>query len=666
MLGLSRTEALECLQESLSLEDVLEGNSTAPVSLDDLYLYLKNVEYSLENLQFLLWHRSYRARFYKLPRHIRALSPSPIPLNAYTGRTKAEEHDDDLSTVCDDDDEDEDDVEPCLQPFRAEVDRVIQTFFLPKSNKELSFDQRVRNSTLDNAAWSTHPDVFAQACHEVYVLIERSSFRNFLTAQSMNMSLQRQILGYIFGVVMLAGSIATTLSLTFLLSRNLSCIQQRMWKLTGVPLASMGAMSMFSSYQGLCCIQVFQRRSPIKEWERDLDNAGLPMAGEFPIPIPQSIQPPPSSLSHMLPPGLACDVQNMTASAPPVSNVLLQPPPPSHPPLSSHSSSRTTIATPASPNSALTRTTHPHPQLAPRFNPSACVGDDTEGDRQLASLKAKVIPGWAEEMANQFDEDHQEKKVDVELVPSAPLLLHTCISPTKSAADATSGADGHVDIEKQEQTLERRPSVVIKNGKRLSLQQFAALEIMEEWRTSRPITPSGIVIPPHPQDHTDPESSPANSSDTPLAASPKTSLSSWRPPKSWRRIPIRRTTDCPSCSAYLMTQKMKAKASDLIDTINGTDAAKSSKAAESTRSRGTLRSIFSLPQRWPKTWSIDDIFPSKTRRIREPRIIASQWRGLMFCSLVGIVTALVFALIVLPIPPRTSHQHVQNNPFHSS
>ncbi|EIN10938.1 hypothetical protein PUNSTDRAFT_112727 [Punctularia strigosozonata HHB-11173 SS5] len=57
-----------------SLADVLSGNTCPPMSLADFEHYLAFVEHSLENLQFVVWYRDYRARFFALPPDVQARS----------------------------------------------------------------------------------------------------------------------------------------------------------------------------------------------------------------------------------------------------------------------------------------------------------------------------------------------------------------------------------------------------------------------------------------------------------------------------------------------------------------------------------------------------------------------------------------------------------------
>ena len=96
MLGFTRQAALKRLRRNITLAHVLSGDARAPVSAEDLYLYLKHVvrhrrysplhlrlvhaqfclqEYSVENLQFILWYQDYRARFFDLPKEMQQLSP---------------------------------------------------------------------------------------------------------------------------------------------------------------------------------------------------------------------------------------------------------------------------------------------------------------------------------------------------------------------------------------------------------------------------------------------------------------------------------------------------------------------------------------------------------------------------------------------------------------
>lgn len=52
-----------------------------PCSFKDLELFLSHKEYSSENLQFIVWLRSYQRRFLALPEHVRRRAPRPLAKN---------------------------------------------------------------------------------------------------------------------------------------------------------------------------------------------------------------------------------------------------------------------------------------------------------------------------------------------------------------------------------------------------------------------------------------------------------------------------------------------------------------------------------------------------------------------------------------------------------
>ena len=76
-MRLSPRIRLPSVLSSISLDDILSGDTCEPISLADFELYLQYKEHSVENLRFVIWYQSYRRRFFALPPAQQKLSPGP-------------------------------------------------------------------------------------------------------------------------------------------------------------------------------------------------------------------------------------------------------------------------------------------------------------------------------------------------------------------------------------------------------------------------------------------------------------------------------------------------------------------------------------------------------------------------------------------------------------
>ncbi|KAK6336077.1 hypothetical protein TWF696_001646 [Orbilia brochopaga] len=130
--------------------------------------YLTYVERNAENLRFYLWIRQYVQRFDNLTEEEKALAPAwegclmkdRMKFKARTANQRA-------SGVR-------------RQPFRDEVDRIVQTFLVSMSPFELNLSSRDRNEVLDAIALTTHPSAFNAILPHVESSLRQQSHPNFI------------------------------------------------------------------------------------------------------------------------------------------------------------------------------------------------------------------------------------------------------------------------------------------------------------------------------------------------------------------------------------------------------------------------------------------------------------------------------------------------------
>lgn len=174
--------------KELHIEQVLNGTTKQPISLEDFRLFLLNKDHTIHNLDFHLWFIDYKKRFNELSAEEKAKSPAPkegpsansvnLPLDDFL-IVKPDLAPKDNPTG----------FSPGIndiykttqgQPFRAEIDSVLRTFFHPDSFKELNVELYRSRFVLYNGCISTHPDIFEDVDEYIYNYMNEITLRRFL------------------------------------------------------------------------------------------------------------------------------------------------------------------------------------------------------------------------------------------------------------------------------------------------------------------------------------------------------------------------------------------------------------------------------------------------------------------------------------------------------
>ncbi|KAI0638539.1 hypothetical protein C8Q77DRAFT_1215317 [Trametes polyzona] len=317
----------------IRLANILAGHTCSPIGLADFEVYLALKEHSLENLHFAVWYQSYRKRYFAsspislarphahhksdsfhspistpgrtaqrmldLKRQsdiassrssptdstfsstmspsssrcvsmtpsasIYALSSSHLPMLPYTAPSSP--------------------GIPCgerilhksliMRSLGAECARVAATFLTPGAPKELMLEADVRDALLRDLTWSINPDIFLSAYESVVEALEVSSLPRFLEHASANINRPKQLFWYSIGVFdMLLAVILVTLLVVFLPSW-LTEASRRAWRLSAVPLFSLGSMQAYSAWRGFCSKVWSRGNTQLRVWE--LEGSGREM-----------------------------------------------------------------------------------------------------------------------------------------------------------------------------------------------------------------------------------------------------------------------------------------------------------------------------------------------------------------------------------------------------
>ncbi|KAG5648704.1 hypothetical protein DXG03_000051 [Asterophora parasitica] len=281
--------------------NVLAGDTCAPISLADFEKHLTFIEYSVENLQFVVWFQDYRERYFKS--HAQA-SPAreefafSSPNSAKTER-QAEESLARLDQARIEESKEPPSPNPTspspllpphysplalpplthtvstnsdseTQRLNTECQRAVATFLSPGSSKELLLDATVRDTVIRNLSLDCHPDVFLPAYEEIYNLVERCSLPRFLSLASANINLPKQIYWYAVGIINIV--IGVFLALILIMRLPTPPQANRAWRIFPVGFCSLGAGQCYSAWRGYCS-QVWMRgNTQLRVWEmQDMD-----------------------------------------------------------------------------------------------------------------------------------------------------------------------------------------------------------------------------------------------------------------------------------------------------------------------------------------------------------------------------------------------------------
>lgn len=305
---------------TITLDDVLSGDTCPPIGLADFEAYLAHKEHSVENLRFVVWYQSYRRRFFALPAAQQGLSPGPrhfsfaLPSPARTAQHASRvssratapgyAYDDPASPLSS-----SAPASPTLshttsapltgprgcahaaperQPYRAECTLVAATFLLPGAPAELMLPAAVQSAMLHDLAGNTHPDVFLPAYEHAYDALLSTSLPRFLAYAEENINVEKKLYWWLYGLLTSSIGWAIVIGCLFIdYWSDKTEGRKRAWRLFGVPFLTLGAMQMYAAYRGFCT-QVWGRGTmQLRPWEL-----------AFPPATSEDLSPPATATSY--------------------------------------------------------------------------------------------------------------------------------------------------------------------------------------------------------------------------------------------------------------------------------------------------------------------------------------------------------------------------------
>ncbi|KAK1986263.1 hypothetical protein LZ30DRAFT_582432 [Colletotrichum cereale] len=290
----------------LAFEEVVRNNTASPCSLNDFMDFLVYVEQDAEPLQFFLWYCGYihswtteltpeeRAlaprwdpdRGRKLaPRETRARNSSKVSSilemldeENYRRISKSDSNrhtrnassatkfpHPTMSVIEEDDEEDEEDFQdpsatPASQPFRADIDAIVNHYITLDGPRRLNLTKDDRNAVLAATAATTHPSALLLAFEKTEALLRGKLHPEFVRSSMANANRVTTRLLRLLGCLLLALGLA--LDVVLILSPV-----SRYYRLLSTPLLFAGLAVLVAALDGVSLSLYLARRRHIRPWE---------------------------------------------------------------------------------------------------------------------------------------------------------------------------------------------------------------------------------------------------------------------------------------------------------------------------------------------------------------------------------------------------------------
>ncbi|KAI1176487.1 hypothetical protein F4777DRAFT_577982 [Nemania sp. FL0916] len=307
------------IPEALTFDKIIHGGTCPPCTIRDFMNYLIYIEHAAENLQFFLWYHDYVVRFYGAPISETALSPewtqtmeedtaakiqkdaankikknSMAAMEIFKGsdfETTPEpqvESRDPFSTTLESMVGDRPSLSgsqatTCvsqagdafsaagvkrpftIQPFRAEINRVIATYIIDGSPRQLNLSAREQKAVVQALGYTTHPSALRTLAQSIENTLRRQAHPNFIRWTICNGNPARVTFarGLGAGSILLAavGSIALTLSSA-----------GRGWRALFAPLWIFGIATLITAIKGMCVVLHGLHHRHVRPWELFVDD----------------------------------------------------------------------------------------------------------------------------------------------------------------------------------------------------------------------------------------------------------------------------------------------------------------------------------------------------------------------------------------------------------
>ncbi|KAI0455746.1 hypothetical protein F5B21DRAFT_180720 [Xylaria acuta] len=311
-----RAGTASSIPEALTFDKIVNGGTCPPCTLRDFMNYLIYIEHSAENLQFFLWYHDYVKRFHEAPASETVLAPewtlameedamakiqkdaaakvkkeSPIARELFQGTDfdktpevlVVESRGDPFSTPPGSSAGDSVSLSGSqattyigqtgdtfsaagvkrpftIQPFRAEINRVIGTYIVDGSPRQLNLSAREQKAVVQALSYTTHPSAFRTLSRGIETTLRKQAHPNFIRWTICNGNPARVTFARGLG----AGSIllATAGSIILALSGA-----GRGWRALFAILWVFGIATLMTAIKGMCVVLHGLHHRHVRPWE---------------------------------------------------------------------------------------------------------------------------------------------------------------------------------------------------------------------------------------------------------------------------------------------------------------------------------------------------------------------------------------------------------------
>ncbi|GAP90200.1 putative regulator of G protein signaling superfamily [Rosellinia necatrix] len=325
------------IPDALTFDKIVNGGTCPPCTVRDFMNYLVYIEHAAENLQFFLWYRGYVKRFRAAPDSELALAPEwtqemeedtiariqkdaasqakkglPTAIDIFKGtdfekaREVHVESRDPFSTPPRSSAGDNSSFSGSqttinssqaadaftaagakqpftIQPFRAEIARVVATYVADGSPRQLNLSARERAAALRALAYTTHPSALQALAAGAETTLRRQAHPNFLRWAIRNGNPARVTFarGLGAGAMLLAAAAETALLVLSMAAtaplppmgesddgdRGRDAVLSRGWRALPAPLWIFGIATLIAAAKGMCVVLHGRHHRHVRPWE---------------------------------------------------------------------------------------------------------------------------------------------------------------------------------------------------------------------------------------------------------------------------------------------------------------------------------------------------------------------------------------------------------------
>ncbi|KAI1140667.1 hypothetical protein F5Y05DRAFT_410515 [Hypoxylon sp. FL0543] len=315
-LKLGRSESPYGIPDALTFDKIMSGGTCPPCTIRDFMNYLIYIEHAAENLQFFLWYRDYVKRFNEASASNTQLSPEwtqaledetaariqkdavekmkkqPRAAAIFKGTDFEKGAAEVVVTISDPfstppetpGDKDAPSflsgsrISDCraqahdafsaagailpftIQPFRAEINRVISTYIMDDSPRQLNLSDRERKAVVQALAYTTHPSALRSVVRSVENMLRRQAHPNFIRWSICNGNPARVSFAKGLGIGIIACATIGAFILT--LSRA-----GRGWRALFAIGWVVGIATLIAAYKGMCVVLHGLHHRHVRPWE---------------------------------------------------------------------------------------------------------------------------------------------------------------------------------------------------------------------------------------------------------------------------------------------------------------------------------------------------------------------------------------------------------------